>query len=137
MYPCNWGIVADQVPLLSNLTTAENIALIRQYHSGLSSSRAMQLAHSYLERAGIGMLAGIFADRLDHEQRLAVKFLRAVMFPNAVVGVVKPSQQLPGETSCGILSDLVETFEDSYRQCLIFELSWHADKLQGIKGLNG
>ena len=133
-FPQNLGIVSDQVPLLSNLTTAENIALIRQYHGGLSTMRAMQLARTYLLRAGIDMLAEIHVDRLDHEQRLAVKFLRAMMFPGAVVAVVKPLQQMPEETACSILRHLVETFEDSYRQCHIFELSWHADKLKELNG---
>lgn len=133
-YPQNLGIVSLQVPLLSHLTTGENIALIRQYHCGLSAARAMQLARSYLCRAGIDMLADIYVDRLDHEQQLAVKFLRAVMFPDALVAVVKPAQQLPEEASCGILRDLVETFEDSYRQCRIFELRWHAGILKELHG---
>lgn len=131
-FPQNLGIVSPQVPLLSNLTTAENIALIRQYHCGLSAARAMQLARTYLSRAGVDLLAEIYVDRLDHEQRLAVKFLRALMFPDAVLAVLKPTQQLPDEADCVILRDLIVTFEDSYRECHVFELSWHAAKLKGL-----
>ena len=133
-FPQHLGIVSQQVPLLSNLTAAENIALIRQYHCGLSAARAMQLARTYLSRAGADPLAEIYVDRLDHEQRLAVKFLRAVMFPDAVVAVVKPSQQLPDEADCVILRDLIDIFEDSYRECRIFELSRHAAKFKGLNG---
>ncbi|MEF3192579.1 MAG: hypothetical protein K6347_08590, partial [Campylobacterales bacterium] len=49
-----YGIVSAKLPLISNLSVGENIALIKQYHANMPYESALAEAALKLERLGVG-----------------------------------------------------------------------------------
>ncbi|GEM_PF-632846 len=89
------GLVSREMPLISNLSVLENIALIRQYHSRLSRRRAEEMAREYLRRPQLEDLVGRLNPTLREEQRFCVMVLRAVMLEDSILVLDRPFEMMP------------------------------------------
>ena len=93
-------------------------------------TRAKQLAQGYLDRAGLQSLGDVPVDGLTCQHQLGVKFLRAIMFPDAIVVVAVSVEKMLDKSECDWFWRLVNLFEDAYQKCLVVKLRSPNSQLQ-------
>ena len=119
------GLVAADVPLISNLNVVANVALIKQYHEDMPQHQAERLVRELLERYGMAAIAGKRNPVLTPEERFCVMLLRAACVPQAHVVIDRPFLLLPHLKDGGRLYDLIERVSDLYSTCHIFDYEWN------------
>jgi ABC-type transporter Mla maintaining outer membrane lipid asymmetry ATPase subunit MlaF len=125
------GLVSLDAPLISNLSVLSNIALIKQYHGGLSVSEAEDIAIMRLKKLH---LEGIAAKRnpvLLEEQRFCVMVLRAVMVEDSVVVIDRPFKIMPDLDDTRFIRDVLTSVDDMFQECHIFDYLWNEKRYTG------
>ena len=120
----NLGLVSSDVPLISNLDTWANIALIRQYHQNIPTDQARRLAVDHLRRFNMEAIADRRNANLTGEERFYVMLLRAVMVPDAVIVIDRPFLIMPDLKDPGFINNALKTIEDLFVACHIFDFAW-------------
>jgi len=95
------------MPLLSNLTVIENIALIEEVHERLPR----EIAHrNALEKLGLLRLETIAASRIatcSQFERFSVEMIRASMMLDVKIYIILPLQQFHTNNSIGDMMQLI------------------------------
>lgn len=86
--------VSADVPLLSNLSVFQNIALIRQYHERLTAEDSYRDTNALLERFELCHLAGKRSFELSDRDLFFVKLLRASQRKEAAIVIDRPFAQI-------------------------------------------
>ena len=86
--------VSPDIPLLSNLSVFQNIALIQQYHERLGREEASSRTTALLERFDLCHLATRRPYELGEWDLFLVKLLRASQVKNAVIVIDRPFVQV-------------------------------------------
>ena len=113
--------VSAALPLISNLTVWENVALVKQYHLGFSKKRSRALVLRYLALIGLESFAHARDPDLNEEQRFCVMVLRAVMMPRAVLLIEQPFNVLPADRDAAVIFNVLNLLDDLYTQCYILD----------------
>lgn len=83
-------LISNETPLISNLNMAENIALIKEVHEGMSIKAAEGLACEYLEKIGIGSIALKRISACQSIEIFYVMLIRALMMPQEQICILTP-----------------------------------------------
>jgi ABC-type arginine transport system ATPase subunit len=83
-------VVAARLPLLADMTVADNIALPRQYHLGVATALARLQAREYVARLLPAACADLFPEALTPAETFAVLWLRAISVPGRTVVLESP-----------------------------------------------
>ncbi len=124
----HFGIVADDLPLLSNLSVVQNIALIRQYHDRLSTEDSKNKALTLLDVLGLCAIAGKRNPDLSDRERFIAKLLRASQRHEAVVVIDRPFTQLPGARSIDEVIEVLRRLDNEIAGCIILDYDWHRER---------
>ena len=120
--------VSPEVPLLSNLSVWGNIALIPQYHQGLSTREAKARAFALLERFSLAGIAEKRNPSLTADERFLVMVLRAAAVQNAVLLLDRPFQILTGLHDDRFLAWTIAGIEDVIAEAHIFDYTWEKQR---------
>ena len=125
------GLVSLDAPLISNLSVLSNIALIKQYHGGLSVREAEDIARMHLKKLH---LEDILAKRnavLLEEQRFCVMVIRAIMVEDAMVVIDRPFKIMPNLDDTRFIHDVLTSVDGLFRECHIFDYLWNEERYTG------
>ena len=117
--------MSSSLRLRVNLTALENIALIRQYHAGLSWSRASAEAQQLLDLSGHGDCAMQRDEDLTSAQRFAVKLARAISQARPLLVIDRPALMLPDMAYPRHLAALLESLSERLPDYRILDFDWH------------
>jgi ABC-type lipoprotein export system ATPase subunit len=115
------GLVTKELPLLSNLSAWQNIALIKQYHENLGIKKSYETALDLLTRLGIESVAHKRNPQLSEEEIFFVKLIRAVMFLDAKIAIDRPFRQVGESLHPELLHQNLQTLSRYYLRCFIFD----------------
>lgn len=126
------GLVAVDVPLISNLNVCDNIALIIQYQKNVPVKEAEKLVISYLKRYGLENIAFKRNPSLSDEERFCVMLLRAAMVTDAFILIDRPLKIVPDlEESC-FFYNVISSLDDRFVECHIFDYEWNRERYEMI-----
>jgi ABC-type polar amino acid transport system ATPase subunit len=114
-------MVSSGIPLWANLSVLENIMLVKDYHDRWGEPRPPISAHSTMEKFGIADTAELKPSNLDELTTFKVKLIRALMLPNAAVGIDRPFSQLHDLYDINPVIKLLDTVEKQLLQCIFFD----------------
>lgn len=130
------GRVSATLPLISNLTVWENVALVKQYHHHFSKRAARALILRYLARIGLASVAQVRDSELSEEQRFSVMILRSVMIPDAIVLIDRPFNVLPASVDASLIFNVLNLLDDLYIQCYIFDYTLNQHRYRVTNATN-
>lgn len=84
------GIISDEFPFLSALSTIENIVLGNVYHQNISIERARKRISEYVRVLGLGNYLWKTVRHLPDEKLLLAMLLRCIASGNNIVFMGKP-----------------------------------------------
>lgn len=84
------ALVSARLPLLADLTVAENIALPRAYHLNVNAALARLQARDFAARLLPPAHADCYPDDLSPAETFAVLWLRAVALPGQIIVLESP-----------------------------------------------
>lgn len=116
------------MPLISNLNAWQNIALIGQYHDGLSEREGKNRVSSYLDRLSLQNSADKRNPQLSPEECFAIMMLRASMIHQAIILVCDPFRLLPHHLNATFIYNVLKSLDDLYMECHIFDYSSNKDR---------
>jgi ABC-type lipoprotein export system ATPase subunit len=117
------GLVSADVPLISNLSAWNNIALIPQYHQNMPAQEAKALTKSHLRRFSLEPIVERRNPALTMEERFCVMLLRAAMVRDAVVVLDRPFVILHDHRDGRFLMDALRKVDDLIAETHIFDYS--------------
>jgi len=120
--------VSLDIPLISNLNAWQNIALIGQYHDGMSQREGKDLVLSYFERLELQGCEEKRGSQLSAEERFSVMFLRASMINDAIILICDPFRLLPHHVNVSFIYNILKSLDDLYTQCHIFDYTSNKDR---------
>ena len=83
-------VVAARLPLLADISVADNIALPRQYHLGIATTLARLQAREYVARLLPAKCAEQYPEALTLAETFAALWLRAIALPGRTVVLESP-----------------------------------------------
>jgi len=125
------GLVSLDAPLISNLSVLSNIALIKQYHGGLSVREAEDIAKIFLKKLHLEDIAGKRSPVLEEEQRFCVMVLRAVMVEDAILVIDRPFKIMPDLDDTRFIRDVLTAVNELFQECHIFDYLWNEKRYTG------
>ncbi len=125
MHPLNFAHVSPDLPLLSNLTIEDNIALITRYHSNVSRGKILPVVEKLMEDAGIIHLKGERLAGVNKNDVFIAKLLRACMIDDAVIVIERPFEMLSGQKSFNIIQETLDSIKNMYNSCIVLDYEWH------------
>ncbi len=126
------GLVAVDVPLISNLSVCDNIALIIQYHQNVPAKQAVQLVISYLKRFGMEKIAYKRNPSLTDEERFCAMILRAAMVTDATILIDRPLKILPDLEEKSFFYNILGGLADIFHECHILDYEWNRERYEMI-----
>jgi len=132
-----FGLVSDDVPLISNLDVWRNIALVPQYHGGLSEKKARELVQTLLSRFNIERIAALRNPSLTEEERFLVMLLRATMVRDAIVVIDRPFKLVPYLKDLSFVYENLKKIEELYSLCYILEYAHRLNRPEVGNGRAG
>jgi ABC-type lipopolysaccharide export system ATPase subunit len=120
-HPHHLGLVTKELPLLSNLSAWQNIALIKQYHENMGIEKSYQMTLDFLIRLGIESVAHKRAPQLTEEEIFFIKLIRAVMLLDAEIAIDRPFRQVGESFHPELLHKHLQTLSGCYLKCIIFD----------------
>ncbi len=121
-------MVSLDVPLISNLSVLQNIALIKAYHYNMPSKEAEALALHYLEKLTLTGIAFKRNPALNYEERFCAMILRAVMVEDNTVLIDRPFQIMPDLKDSRYIGEVFHAIDDLLHNCFIFDYIWNRDR---------
>jgi ABC-type nitrate/sulfonate/bicarbonate transport system ATPase subunit len=135
------GLVALNVPLISNLDVWRNIALIYQHNRQhnrqpkpqhdpphnqqqqwpASQKQAQAFVMECLQRYGLEKIADKRNPQLSEEERFCVKVLRAAMVNQAVIVIDRPFTMLHYLKDTNFIYETLDKIEDLFTRCDILD----------------
>lgn len=125
-------MVSSSIPLLANLSVLENIMLIKDYHDRSKDPRPPISVHSIMEKLKIADTAKLKPSKLDEHTTFKVKLIRALMLPNAAVGIDRPFSQLHDFYDINPVLSLLDTVEEHLLHCIFFDYEVNRKRYGGL-----
>jgi len=120
--------VSPDIPLLSNLTSLDNIALIARFHTNRPDSEIIDEINSLMETLGIADSIKSKPFVLDELTRFKVKLLRAVMFPDSVIIIDRPFYMIRNAPTIDNIRKILTLLDTRFEQCIIADYEWHRER---------
>ena len=125
-------MVSSGIPLLANLSVLENIMLVKDYHDEWGDPRPPISVHSIMEKLRIADTADLKPSNLDELTTFKVKLIRALMLPNAAVGIDRPFSQLHDLYDINPVLLLLHVVEEHLLQCIFFDCEGNRKRYGGL-----
>ncbi|MEI7638095.1 MAG: hypothetical protein WCJ37_12375 [Syntrophus sp. (in: bacteria)] len=125
------GLVSMDAPLISNLSVLSNIALIKQYHGGLTVPEAEDIVKMRLKKLHLEDIAEKRNPVLLEVQRFCAMVLRAVMVEDAMVVIDRPFKIMPDLDDTHFIREVLTSVDDLFRECHIFDYLWNEERYTG------
>jgi len=119
------GLVAVDVPLISNLDVCANISLIIQYHRNLPEGEAEELVMAHLKRFNLERIAKKRNPSLSDRERFCVMLLRSAMVDDAAILIDRPLKLLPDLEDSSFFYNTLTTIYDLFNACHILDYRWN------------
>jgi ABC-type uncharacterized transport system ATPase subunit len=91
------GIVANQLPIIGNLSVMENIILPASYHFSLSIKEGRKMIRNDLERLGIEHTMNLRPDALTDFEKLLIKYLQVTYLQPKWIIIISPRRMYAAE----------------------------------------
>lgn len=114
-------MVSPEAPLISNLDSWINVALIRQYHENMRRDAAYSLVMELFTLFDLEEIPRKRPSELDKKQLFLVKLLRACMVRDAYIVIDRPFLMVPEEKDISFLIRHLRLVEEHYRHCQIID----------------
>ena len=125
------GLVSLDAPLVSNLSVLSNIALIKQYHGGLTVPEAEDIVKIRLKKLHLEDIAEKRNPMLLEVQRFCAMVLRAVMVEDAMVVIDRPFKIMPDLDDTRFIRDVFTSVDDLFQESHIFDYLWNEKRYTG------
>jgi ABC-type nitrate/sulfonate/bicarbonate transport system ATPase subunit len=112
--------VSPDLPLLANLSALENVRVIRHFHDR-KRDHGLPATMELMARLGIDDAAHLPPSHLKERTAFKVKLLRALMLPNAALGIDRPFSQLHGLFDIAPVLRIIEDIEAYVERCVFFD----------------
>ena len=122
------GLVSLEVPLISNLSVWNNIALIRQYHENMPWEEAKTMVMNFLQRFDMAATAEKRNPSLTAEERFCIMLIRAAMVRDAVIVLDRPFQICPVIPNGRFFTDAIRKINDLIAEVNIFDYNWEKER---------
>jgi ABC-type lipoprotein export system ATPase subunit len=123
--PIHFAPVSPDLPLLSNLSIEDNIALVARYRTNVRRTQVMPVVDMLMDAAGISGMKGKRVFGVDKNTVFIVKILRAVMVEDAKIVLDRPYEMLSGEKSFEMITEIFASIENMYNSCVVLDYEWH------------
>jgi len=117
--------VSADIPLLSNLSVFQNIALIRQYHDRIEADEAQRTTTELLERFDLCRLTTRRPYELGDWDLFLVKLLRASQRATAAVVIDRPFSQVGELPSITPIRKALELLDFPGVEAIIVGYEWN------------
>jgi ABC-type molybdenum transport system ATPase subunit/photorepair protein PhrA len=121
-----------EAPLISNLATWSNIALIPQYHQNIPWHAAKSQTETLLGRLGMMSIAEKRNPALSEEERFCAMILRAVMVRDAILVLDRPFTILTTLRDGSFLMDTLRKVDDLIVETYIFDYNWEKGRYEVV-----
>jgi ABC-type lipoprotein export system ATPase subunit len=115
------------LPLISNLSVVENISLILEYHGGIPTKKAIDIALVRLSLIGMEEIANKREPHISHRERFATMFLRASIVPCEVL-IDRPFLILETDKDADFIYEVLTKTADFYKTVAVFDFSWNKER---------
>ncbi|HOW52121.1 MAG TPA: hypothetical protein PLV42_08795 [bacterium] len=122
--------VSADIPLLSNLSVFQNIALIRQYHQRLTAEDSHRDTTALLERFDMCHLAAKRSFELNDRDLFFVKLLRASQHANAAIVIDRPFAQVENMHNLSPIRKALELLDFSGIEGIILGYEWNRGRYE-------
>lgn len=120
--------MSPDLPLLSNLTSFDNISIVTRFHTDRKDSEIIEEITSLLEIIGIADSIKCKPFALDELTRFKVKLLRAVMFPDSAIIIDRPFYMIKNLTDISPVKKMLTLLDSHFEQCIIADYEWHRNR---------
>ena len=122
------GMVSPDIPLLSNLSVYDNIALVSRYHTNEKDKDIRDVILKQLDILNIRALKFEKPFQLDSETIFKVKLLRALRLKDSLTIIDRPFVMLNNIADITPVMAMLETLEEYVGKCVFFDFEWNKSK---------
>lgn len=122
------GLVSPDIPLLSNLSVYDNIALVSRY---LTKEKDKEIQHVILQQLDILNIRNLKFEkpfRLDSETIFKVKLLRALSLKDSLTIIDRPFVMLNNIADIAPVKKMLETLGEYIGEGVFFDFEWNKSK---------
>lgn len=119
------AVISDLFPLRCNLTGAENIAFVRQFHGHEKRAKSLAAAREVLEWSGHGAAVNKRDGDMSEQERLATKVARAQMLGRPVLVVDRPGAMLPNADYPPWIFSLLTQYAGRFERLDVLDYEWN------------
>lgn len=113
------------MPLLSNLSIWQNIALIKQFHENMEAAKAHELVVEILSSLGLEHIAGKRWYHLNEDELFTAKLVRAAMLHEAEILIDRPFAMLRNKKSIKSVLETLALLDKHFVKCNILDYDWN------------
>ncbi|MBO4441774.1 hypothetical protein J5834_06615 [bacterium] len=124
--------MSADIPLLSNLSIFDNIALIHKFHTSQPVDFIARTIREQLEILGIDSFAALKPASVDPLTVFKVKVLRAVSLPLSKFLIDRPFTMLTGIADIGAVVKIVDLLDKYVEECTVFDYKWNSSRYDKI-----
>lgn len=124
----NVGLVSPDIPLLSNLTVYENIALVSRY---LTKQKDKEIEETVLHQLDLLHILDSKAKRpseLDTETSFKVSLLRALRLEDSILVIDRPFAMLNNIADIAPIMNMLEPLGEYIGKCIFFDFEFNRPK---------
>lgn len=121
-------MVSPDIPLLSNLTAIDNIALILRFHTKNSDQQIYNLLNGLFKDMGIEEIKCLKPSFIDEQTIFVVKLLRAAMMPDSVILIDRPFFMIKNMADIKPVREMLALLDTHFSKCIITDYEWHAGR---------
>lgn len=119
------AVISSLFPLRCNLTGAENIAFVRQFHGHEKRGKSLAAAREVLAWSGYGSAADKRDGDMTEQERLATMVARARMLDRTVLLVDRPGAMLPNTDYPAWIFSLLTQYSDQFEHLEVLDYEWN------------
>lgn len=119
--------ISKTIPFLSNLSVAENIALILEYHAALPTKQAVAIAMERLKRIGFSETGVKREPHLNQQERFAAMLIRASIISGEII-IDRPFNLLENEKNSYFMHELFRRCDTFFTKITILDFAWHQER---------
>lgn len=124
----NVGLVSPDIPLLSNLSVYDNIALVSRYLTDEKDEQIQEVVMRQLDVLQISDAKLKKPFQLDSETIFKVKLLRALRLQNSFTIIDRPFVMLNTIADISPVAKMLETLAEYAGEGAFFDFEWNKSK---------
>ncbi|HSW60877.1 MAG TPA: hypothetical protein VLJ60_08765 [bacterium] len=122
------AFVSPDIPLLSNISAIDNIALVARFHSDIPDKTIFSNIKTLMDILDIGSAINSKPSSFDEMTRFKVKLLRAIMLTGADIVIDRPFYMIRNMPTVLQVRKILTLLDTHFEQCIIADYEWHRDR---------